>query len=136
MEAHAGLGAAAAATAYGGLIARASDEHEARARKAQAQHDQYLDEARRRGITAEDAEKILTAARDNWPLVGEPYQFATAALAVFAPAPETKGFTAPKDGWYQYSSALEDLDLPDGSITTLPNEAWSIRDTTSEKDKA
>jgi hypothetical protein len=83
--------APAVAAAYGVLISRVRDEQEARAREARQRHDRYVDEARWRGVSAEDAEKILAVARDHWHLVGEPYQFATAALAVFAPAPEAEG---------------------------------------------
>jgi len=71
---------ALAALAHGGEIERA--------RAAEATHEQYLADARARGISVEDAEKILALADgDAQYLVGDRYAFATAVLGVVAAPP-------------------------------------------------
>jgi hypothetical protein len=89
MEAHPGLNLAHAAMACSGLIRLANGGREASLARAQRERDWYYAEARLRGVADEDAEKILAMAHDNQHLVGDPYHFATAALALMITSPAT-----------------------------------------------
>lgn len=71
-----------------GLMAMAELAHPGEAeriRAAETRHEQYLTEARERGISNEDAEKILASVSgDVRYLTGDPHAFATAVLSAVA----------------------------------------------------